>query len=134
MYLSVLGFVEQERKLKMEKFSVMWKTEQLSKAIALQFYSSPTSRTSALPTTTANSFHNNEFLPCWNKSEFITCVPPSDKVPEDQEVVLSSLCFSLYFNEGQKLTSISVVVFPFESNNNSALACEHKAQAFLQAM
>lgn len=59
---------------------------------------------------------------------------PSDKVPEDQEVVLSSLCLSSPLSEGQKLPSFSVVVLPFESSNSSALACEQEAQIFPQAM
>lgn len=64
MHLSVFGLVEQERTLKMKKFRVMWKTEQLNNATALHFYSSLTSKPSALPTTSANTFHKDEFLPC----------------------------------------------------------------------
>lgn len=69
-----------------------------------------------------------------DKPECITWTTPSDKVPEDQEVALSSLCLSSSLSEGQKLASCSVAALPFESSNSSALACEQEAQIFLQAM
>lgn len=56
-----------------------------------------------------------------DKSECITWTMPSDKVPEDQEVALSSLSLSSSLSEGQKLASFSVAVLPFESSNSSAL-------------
>lgn len=61
-----------------------------------------------------------------DKSDSITWTMPSDKVPEDQEAALSSLCLSSSLSEGQKLTSCSVAALPFESSNSSALACEQK--------
>lgn len=62
-----------------------------------------------------------------DKSECITWTMPSDKVPEDQEVALSSLCLSSSLSEGQELASFSVAVIPFESSNSSALACEQRS-------
>lgn len=56
-----------------------------------------------------------------DKPECITWTMPSDKVPEDQEVALSSLSLSSSLSEGQKLASFSVAVLPFESSNSSAL-------------